>query len=551
MAHITVFETNPIDQFQLQESFKHTDHYLEFIEGPIRQEAVNQDTEVLSVFVASSVTREVLALMPKLKLIATRSTGFDHIDIDYAMEHNITVVNVPTYGENTVAEHAFALLLAITKKIVPTVQATYAGNFVANQHIGVDLQSKTLGIIGLGHIGAHAARIGVGFGMEVLGYDLEPSADLAQSIGFSYVELSELLARSDVISLHVPSTAANYHMINQHTIEQMKPGAIIINTSRAELIENRALLGALASGRLSGVGLDTLEGEHHLMTGSMLSAIENNATAPELYEHIAESQLLMKHPNVIITPHVAFNTTEAIERINTTTANNIHAFIMNNPENVIASKIGSGKLVIIRHGTSEWNKLGKWTGSTDVHLTHEAIEESARLGEVLRDIPFDYAYTSQQIRTRETLEALMNGSNQLGLAHEPTKSLNERDYGMFTGMNKESILETIGQEAFDELRRGWDSPVEGGESLRDVYNRVVPYYLRIILPRLRHGQNVLVVAHGNSIRSLIKYIENVSDSRIGDVSMEHNVALVYTVDSEGRKKRKETLTIKDSPLINE
>ena len=136
----------------------------------------------------------------------------------------------------------------------------------------------------------------------------------------------------------------------------------------------------------------------------------------------------------------------------------------------------------------------------------------------------------------------MNGSGQIGLAHESARALNERDYGVYTGMNKDQIKEMIGDEKFDDLRRSWDSPVEGGESLEQVYQRVVPFYLRVILPRLRHGQNVLVVAHGNSIRSLVKYIENISNDAIGDMNMIQDEALIYEVDSEGRSKEKSILS---------
>jgi 2,3-bisphosphoglycerate-dependent phosphoglycerate mutase len=137
----------------------------------------------------------------------------------------------------------------------------------------------------------------------------------------------------------------------------------------------------------------------------------------------------------------------------------------------------------------------------------------------------------------------MNASGQLDLHSEASAAINERDYGVYTGMNKDAVREAIGDKAYDELRRSWDSPVEGGESLQNVYQRTIPFYLRIILPRVRHGQNVLVIAHGNSIRSLVKYIENISDTRIGSLEMLQNAALVYEVDFDGRQKSKDTIAL--------
>jgi 2,3-bisphosphoglycerate-dependent phosphoglycerate mutase len=176
-------------------------------------------------------------------------------------------------------------------------------------------------------------------------------------------------------------------------------------------------------------------------------------------------------------------------------------------------------------------------------LSQKGLQDAAALGAKLKDVHFDYAYISQQVRTKETLEAIMNSSDQLDLPSESSAAINERDYGVYTGMNKDKVEHAIGKKAFDDLRRSWSSPVEGGESLRDVYQRAIPFYLRIILPCVRHGQNVLVIAHGNSIRSLVKYIENIADDKIGDVEMLQNAALVYEVDFDGRQKDKTTTTL--------
>lgn len=547
MAVITFYDATIIDEFQLTEGLRQTDHYWQYVRQPIAIDNLNPDSEVISVFVASNVTREIMERLPRLRLIATRSTGFDNIDLDYAHERGITVVNVPSYGENTVAEFAFSLLLAVTRKLLPTVDQTARGTFVSSDHTGIDLAGKTFGVVGLGRIGRHAATIARGFGMNVVAFDPHPNEEFLRETGVKAMTFEEVLAHSDVVSLHAPMTATNYHLINQHTIAHMKHGAILINTARGELVENRALIMALRDGRLRGAGLDTLEGEKYLSRHHVIDAIASNSTAPSSYEHATENYVLLNMPNVVVTEHAAFNTTEAIKRINDTTADNIINYWYGRSPNAVQAQSSSGKLIVVRHAQSEWNALGKWTGTTDVHITNKGIRDAARLGERLKDIEFDYAYMSQQIRTKETFEALINGSGQLGLAYESTSALNERDYGAYTGMNKDMIQKTIGKEAYDQLRRSWDDPVEGGESLKDVYQRVVPFYLRIILPRLRHGQNILIVAHGNSIRSLVKYIEDVSDADIGQTEMIHDVAYQYEVDADGRSKAKVEIEIPHLP----
>ncbi len=542
MATIAIYDATQIDELQLSDGLRHTDHYWHYIREPINLENVDPDAEVVSIFVSSNLTRQVMEKMPHLRLVAARSTGFDNIDLDYTKEHGITVVTVPTYGENTVAEYAFSLLLAVTRKLVPTITETERGTFRSSDHVGIDLQGRTLGIVGLGHIGKHTAQIARGFGMNVLAFDVYQDAAFAEQHQVEYTTFENLLERSDVVSLHAPMIPSNYHLINEHTIARMKHGAILINTARGELVENRALIMALQSGRLSGAGLDTIEGEKFLDRHHLVDAIVSNSTAPTSYEHATENYALLHMPNVVVTEHSAFNTAEAIKRINDTTVANMIDFWYGKTPNVVTAKRDSGKLVIVRHAASTWNEEGRWTGSRDVHLTDHGRLQAEGVGELLKDTQFDYAYTSQQIRSQETLAAIMRTSDQGQLAHEASQALNERDYGVYTGMKKHAVEEAIGKEAYDELRRDWSTPVEGGESLKDVYQRTIPFYLRIILPRLRHGQNILIVAHGNSIRSLVKYIENVSDDEIGTLEMLQDAALIYEVDTEGRAKSREQVS---------
>ncbi len=198
----------------------------------------------------------------------------------------------------------------------------------------------------------------------------------------------------------------------------------------------------------------------------------------------------------------------------------------------------SGLLVITRHGESEWNALGKWTGSTDVHLTAKGFHESALLGQTIKDIKIDKAYCSQQIRALETLEGMLDASGQYDVPFERSAAINERDYGVYTGKNKWEVQKEIGEDAFEAIRRGWDTPVDEGETLKMVYERSVPFYQKTVLPQLLQGKNVLLVAHGNSIRTLMKYIEDIGDEEIAKTEMIFGKILIYTVDEKGKKTTK-------------
>ncbi len=206
-----------------------------------------------------------------------------------------------------------------------------------------------------------------------------------------------------------------------------------------------------------------------------------------------------------------------------------------------------GHLVVARHGESEWNALGKWTGTTDVHLTAKGYHEAALLGYELKDIPIDMSYCSQQIRALETLEGMLDASKQYEVPYERTGALNERDYGDFTGKNKWQVQKEVGDKEFERIRRGWDHPVTNGETLKMVYERVVPFYKGTVLPQLLEGKTVLLVAHGNSIRSLMKYIESISDKDISKLEMMFGDVLIYTVDKDGKSLTKKVRKIDTTP----
>jgi len=476
--------------------------------------------------------------MPKLKLIACRSTGFNNVDFDAAQEHGIKVANVPTYGEETVAEYAFTMLLALTRKLQEVMAAEHE-QWSPDELTGRDLQGKTFGVIGTGHIGQKALKIADGFSMNTIAFDAFPKEELQEKYNFRYVELDELIKQSDVISLHVPLLPQTRHILDRERLAQMKQGAILINTARGELVETEALIELLDSGHLGGAGVDVIEGEELLNHDEEMAILMGRTNTRGTMKHSVQLSVLKEMRNVIISPHNAYNTVEAIRRINNTSAQNIIEFFKGNPSNQVEPpKKPRGKLLVVRHGESEWNATGKWTGLTDVHLSEKGFKESAKLGLALKDmdILLDVAYCSEQIRSRETLEGMLNASQQFEVDIITAGEINERDYGEYTGKNKWEIKDQIGEEAFNNLRRGWDVAVPGGETLKKVYERAVPFYKETILPILEEGKNILIAAHGNSIRALVKYIESISHEDIKDVSMIFGQILVYDVDAEGLKK---------------
>lgn len=210
----------------------------------------------------------------------------------------------------------------------------------------------------------------------------------------------------------------------------------------------------------------------------------------------------------------------------------------------------NGKLVIVRHHESEWNKLGKWTGITDVHLTENGFEKSKEMGDLIKDICFDCAFTSAQIRSQETLTSMLSVCSVAGeMPIEHVKELNERDYGDYTGKNKWEMGNILGQEKFNDIRRGWDCPVPNGETLKMVYERAVPFFLKNILPLLKEKKNILIVSHGNTIRALSKYIENISDNDIASVEMIFGSVVIYDLDDEGHMLKKEVRQTKDDAIL--
>jgi len=310
-----------------------------FFDGTLQDNADARDdqADVLSVFIKSHVGKDELDRFPNVKLITTRSTGFDHIDLAEAAARGITVCNVPTYGENTVAEHVFALLLALSRRVYESYDRILKeGTFSPEGLRGFDLKGKTMGVIGTGHIGMHAIRIAKGFEMNVVAFDIHRNNELAESLGYRYLEFDEVLGTSDVISLHAPDNEHTHHMINSGNMDKIKRGAYLINTARGGLIETKALVTALEQGLLAGAGLDVLEEENY--TEDDLALLTQEQPNPESLVAVLANQYLIDHPRVIVTPHNAFNTQEALERILATTADNIKAFSTGTAQNVVAPR---------------------------------------------------------------------------------------------------------------------------------------------------------------------------------------------------------------------
>jgi len=280
--------------------------------------------DILSPFVNSKLTKVVLDKLPDLKLVATRSTGIDHIDCAECKKRKVEVVNVPMYGSDTVAEYAMGLLLAVTKKIVVAHQSVEEGSFNPEGLTGVDLIGKTIGVIGIGKIGQNVIHIAKGFRMKVLGVDHKPDPKLAKRMGLKYVDLETCLKQSDFITVHVPFIPETFHMINKKNIKLMKPGSYLINTSRGPVVEIESLVWALNNKILAGVGLDVTEEEQ--LVDKVSTVMGDKINKDDLRE-VVSFHLLRDRDDVVFTPHNAFNTKEAVERIVETTINNINKFI--------------------------------------------------------------------------------------------------------------------------------------------------------------------------------------------------------------------------------
>ncbi|MAH33197.1 hydroxyacid dehydrogenase [archaeon] len=308
---------------------------LHFFEDALDEKNAGKikDADIISVFIYSKVNKKVLGKLKNLKLITTRSTGFDHIDVNECKKRKITISNVPYYGENTVAEHTFALVLNLTRKIHKAWERTRRLDFSIEGLRGIDLRARTLGVIGVGSIGKHVVRMANGFEMNVIAFDVFKSKKLEKELKFKYVGFDYLLKNSDIVTLHCPYNKKTHHMINKSNIGKIKKGSILINTSRGGLIETDALVNALDKGILSGAGLDVLEDECYVREDK--EVMSKHFPKKCDLRIILENHILAKKENVIVTPHNAFNSIEALQRILDTTVENIKKSLKGKAGNLV------------------------------------------------------------------------------------------------------------------------------------------------------------------------------------------------------------------------
>jgi D-lactate dehydrogenase len=340
---ICFVDVEPNDRVVFDEAL--SSHEVVFVR---KLDAVPEDAEIVSVFITERVEDDFLEAHPKLRLICSRSTGCDHIDLEACRRRDIPVTNVGTYGENTVAEHTFALILALSRRLRQSHSAVRSGRFTREHLRGFDLRNRTLGVIGAGRVGLHVIRIAAGFGMKILAHDSERQPFLTELLDFKYVPLEEVFRESHVITLHVPLDPSTRHMINRKTLKHCRPGVLIINTGRGALMDTEAVIEALDSGQVGGLGLDVLEDERVFKdtTTSLLGekiaervrnteagAIPREPSAARLAEFsrlVTHSRLLQRQ-DVILTPHVAFNSLEAVACLQKVTVENITAYIEGKP----------------------------------------------------------------------------------------------------------------------------------------------------------------------------------------------------------------------------
>ncbi len=314
-----IFSTKSYDRKFLEAANTKYNHELLFFEPRLTYEttALGMGFPCVCVFINDLLDKQTLQILASggTKLIATRSAGFNHIDLNGAAELGMTVVRVPAYSPYAVAEHTVGLILTLNRKIHRAYNRVREGNFSLDGLMGFDLHHRTVGIIGTGKIGLIVAQILKGFGCNLLAYDLYPTPE-SETLGMKYVDLPELFTSSDIISLHCPLTPQTQHLIDKEALNLMKPGVMLINTSRGALIDTQAVIDALKTRKIGYLGLDVYEQESELF----FEDLSDEVIEDDVF------QRLLTFPNVLITGHQAFFTEEAIANIADTTLSNITEF---------------------------------------------------------------------------------------------------------------------------------------------------------------------------------------------------------------------------------
>jgi D-lactate dehydrogenase len=314
---IAIFSTHSYDREFFEPAFADTKHEMVYFTPRLTEETVSlaEGFAGVCVFVQDRLDRQVLTALAKggTKLVALRCAGFNNVDLPAAAEAGISVVRVPAYSPYAVAEYAVGLMLTLNRKISRAAARVREGNFALEGLLGFDFHRRTVGIIGTGQIGATLARIMHGFGCRLLASDVRKNAD-CEALGVEYCSIDELFRQADIISLHCPLLPETHHLIDTAALEQMKPGAMLINTSRGAVIDTRAVIDALKSGQLGALGIDVYEEEENLFFRDL---------SDEVLQDDVMARLLT-FPNVIVTGHQAFFTRDALLRIAETTRDNIN-----------------------------------------------------------------------------------------------------------------------------------------------------------------------------------------------------------------------------------
>lgn len=319
-----LFSTQTYDRDSFQACSSDLDLHFQPARLTLDTAALAQGHAVVCAFINDDLSAPVLECLAEggTQLIALRSAGYNHVDLHAAQQLGLTVVRVPAYSPHAVAEHAVALVLALNRRLHRAYNRTREGDFSLHGLTGFDLVGKRVGVVGTGQIGEVFARIMAGFGCALLAYDPYPNPAV-EALGGRYVPLDELLAESDIVSLHCPLNDGTRYLVNSHSLQRMKRGAMLINTGRGALVETPALIEALKSGQLGYLGLDVYEEEANLF-------FEDRSDLPLQDDVLAR---LLTFPNVIVTAHQAFLTREALAAIARTTLDNISAWASGAPVN--------------------------------------------------------------------------------------------------------------------------------------------------------------------------------------------------------------------------
>lgn len=289
-----------------------------------------EHTMVISVFITSEVTKKVVEKFKNLRIISTRSTGYDHIDLQPLIDKNIALINVESYGNISVAQFTFALILSLVRNLYPALEAVKSGVCIQKNYTGRNLNTLTLGVIGTGAIGAGVCAIAHGFGMKIIAYDLFPKQELEEKYNVQYTNLDDLLENADIISLHVPYNENNYHMLSTNQFKKMKQNSYLINVSRGELIDIEALVKFVKNGKLCGVGLDVVACIDSSCMDNVKKLERSSLMCLEESKIVKE---LNSYPNVIITPHIAYETQESIDYILEATFDGLSDFLYGGKQN--------------------------------------------------------------------------------------------------------------------------------------------------------------------------------------------------------------------------